>query len=55
MDGFVLSRADAKRILSEAGKGGGGGGNTYNLTMPTTANPNDVSMAFEIMEAMGAR
>lgn len=55
MDGFVLSRADAKRILSEAGKGGGGGGNTYNLTMPTTANPNDVTMAFEIMEAMGAR
>jgi hypothetical protein len=34
-DGFVLSRADAKRILSEAVNAGGGGGGptyTYNLT-----------------------
>ena len=32
-DGFVLSRADAKSILSEAAQGGGGnGGTTFNLT-----------------------
>jgi len=34
---------------------GGKGGNTYNynLTMPTTSNPADVVMAFELLEAFG--
>jgi hypothetical protein len=31
--------------------GNGKTGNTYNLIMPTTANPMDVKMAFELMEA----
>ena len=30
------------------------GGNVYNLTMPTSSNPADVRMAFELMEAWGA-
>lgn len=53
-NGRILSRADSLNAVSQAsGGGGGGGGDTYNynLTMPTTANPNDVKTAFELMEA----
>lgn len=40
--------------LLEAGvEGGGRVIKNYNLTMPTTADPNDVGMAFELMEAIG--
>jgi len=53
VDGRILSRSDAMLALS----GGGGKGDTYNynLTMPTTADPVDVGMAFEILKAYGGR
>ena len=45
--------ADAvKRGVKEAMKEANGG-NVYNLTMPTSSNPADVKMAFELMEAWG--
>lgn len=54
-NGYVLSRADAKRVVSEAMNDGGKGGNTYNynLTMPTSSNPADIGMAFELMRSYG--
>ena len=54
VDGRILSRSDAMLALSE-GKGGGGDTYNYNLTMPTTADPVDVGMAFEILKAYGGR
>jgi hypothetical protein len=52
-NGYVLSRADAKRILAEGGNGKGGNTYNYNLTMPTSMNPSDVVMAFELLQAYG--
>ena len=55
-NGYILSRADAKRVVSEAvNERDGKGGNTYNyyLTMPTSNNPSDVLMAFELMQSYG--
>jgi hypothetical protein len=53
-NGYVLSRADAKRILQEAGKGGGGTVNYFTLNMPTSNNPSDVAMAFDMLRAYGS-
>jgi hypothetical protein len=54
-NGYVLSRADAKRILAEGGKGGGGGTvNYFTLNMPTSNNPADVAMAFDMLRAYGS-
>jgi hypothetical protein len=51
-NGFVLSRSDAKRILSEAGNMSKGQVvNNFNLTMPTTANPADMMSAFDLMQS----
>lgn len=49
----VASPAEISKIMPDGS--GGGGGNTYNyyLTMPTTADPTDVVMAFELLEAYG--
>jgi hypothetical protein len=52
-NGYVLSRADAKRILAEGDNGKGGNTYNYNLTMPTSMNPSDVVMAFELLQAYG--
>lgn len=45
--GQVISNDKLLELLGGNGKTG----NTYNLVMPTTANPMDVKMAFELMEA----
>jgi hypothetical protein len=51
--------ADSKEIADAVKKGvkeamkEANGGNVYNLTMPTSSNPADVKMAFELMEAWG--
>jgi len=52
-NGFVLSRADAKRILAEAANGGGGDTYNYNLTVQTSASAADIGTAFELLEAYG--
>jgi hypothetical protein len=53
-NGYVLSRADAKRILQESGKSGGGTVNYFTLNMPTSNNPSDVAMAFDMLRAYGS-
>ena len=45
--GQIISNDKLLELLGGNGKTG----NTYNLVMPTTANPMDVKMAFELMEA----
>jgi len=45
--GQIISNDKLLALLGGNGKTG----NTYNLVMPTTANPMDVKMAFELMEA----
>ena len=50
IDPEALGKAIA-RALSGVAKNNGGGGNVYNLTMPTSSNPADVRTAFELMEA----
>ena len=45
--GQIISNDKLLELLGGSGKTG----NTYNLVMPTTANPMDVKMAFELMEA----
>ena len=51
--------ADSKEIADAVKKGvkeamkEANGGNVYNLTMPTSSNPADIRMAFELMEAWG--
>lgn len=49
IDPEALGKAIA-RALSGVAKNNGGG-NVYNLTMPTSSNPADVRTAFELMEA----
>ena len=45
--------ADAvKKGVKEAMRDGSVG-SVYNLTMPTSSNPADIRMAFELMEAWG--
>lgn len=46
-NGQIISNDKLLELLGGNGKTG----NTYNLVMPTTANPMDVKMAFELMEA----
>ena len=53
MDAEAIGKAVA-RALSGITSGKSGGGNVYNLTMPTSSNPADVRTAFELMEAWGA-
>lgn len=54
------AQADARQIADAVKQGvregmkDAGGGKVYNLTMPTSNNPADVRMAFELMEAWGA-
>ena len=45
--GQIISNDKLLELLGGNGKTG----NTYNLVMPTTANPMDVKMAFELLEA----
>ena len=53
LDPDAIGKAVA-RALSGITSGKSGGGNVYNLTMPTSSNPADVRTAFELMEAWGA-
>lgn len=53
LDPETIGKAVA-RALSGVTSGKSGGGNVYNLTMPTSSNPADVRTAFELMEAWGA-
>lgn len=53
LDPEAIGKAVA-RALSGITSGKSGGGNVYNLTMPTSSNPADVRTAFELMEAWGA-
>ena len=53
VDPEAIGKAVA-RALSGITSGKSGGGNVYNLTMPTSSNPADVRTAFELMEAWGA-
>lgn len=54
------AQADARQIADAVKQGvreglkESGGGNVYNLTMPTSSNPADVRTAFELMEAWNA-
>ena len=50
IDADAIGKAVAK-ALSGITSGKSGGGNVYNLTMPTSNNPADVRTAFELMEA----
>lgn len=50
LDPEAIGKAVA-RALSGVTSGKSGGGNVYNLTMPTSSNPADVRTAFELMEA----
>ena len=52
VDPEAIGKAVA-RALSGITSGKSGGGNVYNLTMPTSSNPADVRTAFELMEAWG--
>ena len=53
MDAEAIGKAVEKAIANVV-SGKSGGGNVYNLTMPTSSNPADVRTAFELMEAWGA-
>jgi len=53
-NGYVLSRADAKRILQESGKGGGGATNNYYVTMPTTANQAEIISSLETLRVFNS-
>lgn len=53
LDPDAIGKAVA-RALSGITSGKSGGGNVYNLTMPTSSNPADVRTAFELMEAWNA-
>ncbi|MDD3954687.1 MAG: hypothetical protein PHY82_12315 [Lentisphaeria bacterium] len=53
LDPDAIGKAVAKAIANVV-SGKSGGGNVYNLTMPTSSNPADVRTAFELMEAWGA-
>lgn len=53
-NGYVLSRADAKRILQESGNGGGGATNNYYVTMPTTANQAEIISSLEILRVFNS-
>ena len=53
MDAEAIGKAVAKAIANVV-SGKSGGGNVYNLIMPTSSNPADVRTAFELMEAWGA-
>ena len=50
LDPEAIGKAVA-RALSGITSGKSGAGNVYNLTMPTSNNPEDVRTAFELMEA----
>jgi len=50
VDPDAIGKAVAKAIANVV-SGKSGGGNVYNLTMPTSSNPADVRTAFELMEA----
>ena len=51
----IYDVASDREVASVMPKGEGGGGDTYNynLTMPTSSNPADVAMAFDLMQAYG--
>jgi hypothetical protein len=53
-NGYVLSRADAKRILQESGNGGGGATNNYYVTMPTTANQAEIISSLETLRVFNS-
>jgi len=53
IDPEAIGKAVAKALSGITGNKQGGG-NVYNLTMPTSSNPADVRTAFELMEAWGA-
>ena len=50
IDPEAIGKAVAKALSGITGNKQGGG-NVYNLTMPTSSNPADVRTAFELMEA----
>lgn len=50
IDPEAIGKAVAKALSGITGNKQGGG-NVYNLTMPTSSNPADVKTAFELMEA----
>lgn len=51
VDPEAIGKAVAREMARVINGKNGGGGNVYNLTMPTSSNPADVRTAFELMEA----
>jgi hypothetical protein len=51
IDPEAIGKAVAQAMSKVMSNKNNGNGNVYNLTMPTSSNPADVKMAFELMEA----
>ena len=51
-DGYVLSRADAERILAQAAQGGKSGGDTFNLVINEAGRRGNVVQDFQLLKSL---